>query len=167
MRSKKSPNPPGDHRRGHRQAARTLVPGRSPHRPKEQRMARPVCKRFFQERLIDQSATTYPASETCSQPRWRYARFGPHKIIGVLRRVLFQDSQPPFDCHCQAILCPPLADLFDHPRQRLGRSILTLPRATLLLRIPSRTARPPRRFGQAYWRAPRPRHWYGLCRQGS
>src|SRR5277367_209707 len=35
-RSKKSPDPPGDHRRRHRQAARTLVPRRSPRRPKEQ-----------------------------------------------------------------------------------------------------------------------------------
>jgi hypothetical protein len=37
----------------------------------------------FQERLADQSASTYPASETCSQPRWRYAQSGPHKIIGI------------------------------------------------------------------------------------
>src|ERR1700689_3753641 len=35
-RSKKSPDPPGDHRRRHRQAARSLVPRRSPHRPKKQ-----------------------------------------------------------------------------------------------------------------------------------
>jgi hypothetical protein len=67
-------------------------------------MARPVCKRFLQERPVDQSASTYPASETCSLPRWRYARSGPHKIIGVQRRVFLQDSRPPFDCHCQAIL---------------------------------------------------------------
>ena len=75
------------------------------------RMARPVCKRFLQERLIDQSASTYPASETCSQPRWRYARSGPHKIIGVQRRVFLQDS----DC-CSTVTvrpsCRPLSQTY-------------------------------------------------------
>ena len=29
----------------------------------------------------DQSASTYPASEVSSRPRWRYARPGPHKTL--------------------------------------------------------------------------------------
>lgn len=41
------------------------------------RMARPVCKRFTT--WSDQSTPRYSASETCSQPRWRSARPGPHK----------------------------------------------------------------------------------------
>jgi transposase len=35
----------------------------------------------------DQSASTYPASERSTRPRWRYARPGPHKHSG---------GQPPF-----------------------------------------------------------------------
>jgi putative endonuclease len=33
-----------------------------------------------------------------SRPRWRYARFGPHKRLGVERRFLNQVSEAPFDC---------------------------------------------------------------------
>ena len=40
----------------------------------------------------DQSATTYPASEVSSRPRWRYARPGPHKLFGVVRRFQHQAS---------------------------------------------------------------------------
>jgi hypothetical protein len=38
-------------------------------------------------------------------PRWRYARPGPHKTLGVERRFLNQASGAPFDC--QAILSLP------------------------------------------------------------
>ena len=131
-------------------------------------MARPVCKRFLQERPVDQSASTYPASETCSLPRWRYARSGPHKIIGVQRRVFLQDSRPPFDCHCQAILwSTSRKPIRPSSPERLGRSILTQPRAILWPRILSHAARLPRQCGRAYWRAPRPPHWDEPCRPGS
>ena len=53
----------------------------------------------------DQSASTYPASEVSSRPRWRYARPGPHKLPGVERRFLNQASRTPFDC--QAISSSP------------------------------------------------------------
>ena len=53
----------------------------------------------------DQSATTYPASEVSSRPRWRYARPGPHKLFGVVRRFQRQASGAPFDC--QAISSSP------------------------------------------------------------
>ena len=59
----------------------------------------------------DQSASTYPASEAVSGPRWRYARPGPHKSPGVERRFLNQVSGTPFDC--QAISLSPLANLID------------------------------------------------------
>jgi transposase len=94
----------------------------------KKRMARPVCKGFF-ERADDQSAATYPASEDSSQPRWRYARSGPHKLHGVERRFLNQAFGAPFDC--QAISISPLANLIDRsahfsalrlcPDQRLRR----------------------------------------------
>ena len=63
----------------------------------KKRMARPVCKGFF-ESADDQSAATYPASEGSSQPRWRYAHSGPHKLPGVERRFLNQAFGAPFDC---------------------------------------------------------------------
>src|ERR1700722_11209539 len=40
----------------------------------------------------DQSASTYPASEVSSRPRWRCARPGPHKLFGVVRRFQHQAS---------------------------------------------------------------------------
>jgi hypothetical protein len=40
----------------------------------------------------DQSASTYPASEVSSLPRWRCARPGPHKLFGVVRRFQHQAS---------------------------------------------------------------------------
>ena len=46
----------------------------------------------------DQSASTYPASRNSLRPRWRYARSGPHKSLGVERRFLNQASGAPFDC---------------------------------------------------------------------
>ena len=76
----------------------------------KKRMARPVCKGFF-ESADDQSAATYPASEDSSQPRWRYAHSGPHKLPGVERRFLNQAFGAPFDC--QAISISPLANLID------------------------------------------------------
>src|SRR5712675_167287 len=48
---------------------------------------------------------------TPSQPRWRYAHSGPHKLPGVERRFLNQAFGAPFDC--QAISISPLANLID------------------------------------------------------
>jgi len=45
-----------------------------------------------------QSASTYPASGPSLGPRWRYARPGPHKSLGVERHFLNQVSGTPFDC---------------------------------------------------------------------
>jgi Winged helix-turn helix len=56
----------------------------------KKRMARPVCKRFF-ESADDQSAATYGFGVS-SQPRWRYARSRPHKLLGFKRRFLYQAS---------------------------------------------------------------------------
>ena len=93
----------------------------------KKRMARPVCKGFFKS-ADDQSAATYPASEDSSQPRWRYARSGPHKTHGVERRFLNQASGAPIDC--QAISLSPLANLIDRSA-RFGsdRPTTTPPRA--------------------------------------
>jgi len=60
----------------------------------------------------DQSASTYPASRNSLRPRWRYARSGPHKSLGVERRFLNQASEAPFDC--QAISSSPSRK---HPRR--------------------------------------------------
>ena len=49
----------------------------------KKRMARPVRKGSLPRLAADQSASTYPASEGVSRPRWRYARAGPHKAFGV------------------------------------------------------------------------------------
>jgi transposase len=93
----------------------------------KKRMARPVCKGFF-EIADDQSAATYPASEVSSQPRWRYARSRPHKLLGVKRRFLYQASRTPFDC--QAISLSPLANIIDRSvRSGPDRSIVRPPRA--------------------------------------
>ena len=54
--------------------------------------------RGFLRSTADQSASTYPASEIFSRPRWRYARSGPHKSLGVERRFLNQASRTPVDC---------------------------------------------------------------------
>ena len=43
------------------------------------------------------------------RPRWRYARPGPHKTLGIERHFLKQVSRTPFDC--QAISLPPLANI--------------------------------------------------------
>jgi hypothetical protein len=43
-----------------------------------------------------QSATTYPASERCSRPRWRSAQPGPHNHSGLAGRSLSQVSVLPF-----------------------------------------------------------------------
>ena len=48
---------------------------------------------------------------TPSQPRWRYAHSGPHKLPGVERGFLNQAFGAPFDC--QAISISPLANLID------------------------------------------------------
>jgi transposase len=78
--------------------------------------------------LHDQSASTYPASKDPSRPRWRYARFGPHKTPGVERRFLNQASGTPFDC--QAISLPPLANLIDRTAPlSADRPTATPPRA--------------------------------------
>src|SRR4029079_19151019 len=44
-------------------------------------MARPVRKWFRQ--VTDQSASTYPVSGSIPRPRWRSARPGPNKSLGV------------------------------------------------------------------------------------
>ncbi len=51
-------------------------------------------------------------------PRWRYARPGPHKSLGVERHFLNQVSGTPFDC--KAIAFSPLANI-------VGRSALHSP----------------------------------------
>lgn len=55
-------------------------------------------------------------------PRWRSARPGPHKTLGVERHFLNQDSRPPVDC--QAISLPPPADFVGRSRRinAVGRS---------------------------------------------
>ena len=63
----------------------------------------------FVEDAFVQSASTYPASGSCPRPRWRSARPGPHKTLGVERHFLNQGSSTPFDC--QAISLPPLANI--------------------------------------------------------
>lgn len=63
----------------------------------------------FVEYAFVQSASTYPASGSCPRPRWRSARPGPHKTLGVERHFLNQGSSTPFDC--QAISLPPLANI--------------------------------------------------------
>lgn len=45
-----------------------------------------------------------------SQPRWRYARSGPHKTCGVERHFWNRVSRTPFDC--QAISPSPPANIF-------------------------------------------------------
>ena len=58
----------------------------------------PSARGFCRDCRADQSASTYPASRNSLRPRWRYARSGPHKSLGVERRFLNQDSEAPFDC---------------------------------------------------------------------
>ena len=61
-------------------------------------MARPVCKGFFE---IDGQSVCFNVSGLegpSFRPRWRYARSGPHKSLGVERRFLGQASRTPFDC---------------------------------------------------------------------
>jgi|GEM_PF-608207 len=65
----------------------------------------PRLQGVFSRSAADRSASTYPASEVFSRPRWRYARSGPHKSLGVERRFLNQASGAPFDC--QAISSSP------------------------------------------------------------
>lgn len=60
-------------------------------------MARPVCKGFVEIALISLLQRIRPR-RCFSLPRWRYARPGPHKTLGVDRRFLNQDSRAPFDC---------------------------------------------------------------------
>ncbi|HXZ14898.1 MAG TPA: hypothetical protein VEH77_02795 [Roseiarcus sp.] len=71
----------------------------------------------------ERSASTYPASEAASRPRWRYARSSPHKRLGVERRFLNQVSGAPFDC--QAISSSPSR------KHAFGRSGLFRPTAEL------------------------------------
>ena len=126
----------------------------------KKRMARPVCKGFF-ESADDQSAATYPASEDSSQPRWRYAHSGPHKLPGVERRFLNQAFGAPFDC--QAISISPLANLIDRSANAsaLPRPTTTPPRAVPRPRTFRRAVAPPRRSWLACWRRPQWRHWDG------
>ena len=72
----------------------------------------PSARGFCRDCRADRSASTYPASRNSLRPRWRYARSGPHKSLGVERRFLTQDSEAPFDC--QAISSSPSRK---HPRR--------------------------------------------------
>ena len=64
----------------------------------KKRMARPVCKQFYRERrLISLLQRIRPRGQSLG-PRWRYARSGPHKLLGVERHFLNQASGTPFDC---------------------------------------------------------------------
>ena len=74
----------------------------------KKRMARPVCKRFF-SRTLWSVCVNVSGLGPKPRPRWRYARPGPHKLLGVERRFLNQVSRTPFDC--QAISLPPLANI--------------------------------------------------------
>ncbi len=72
----------------------------------------PSARGFRRDCRADQSASTYPASRNSLRPRWRYARSGPHKSLGVERRFLNQACEAPFDC--QAISSSPCRK---HPRR--------------------------------------------------
>ena len=71
------------------------------------RMARPVRKCFFTIRLSSLRQRIRPKARPW--PRWRSARPGPHKTLGVERHFLNQVSRTPFDC--RAISLPPLANI--------------------------------------------------------
>ena len=72
----------------------------------KKRMARPVASGFFECAMIGLHQRIRP--RTKPRPRWRYARPGPHKLLGVERHFFHQVSRTPFDC--QTISLPPLAN---------------------------------------------------------
>jgi hypothetical protein len=61
-------------------------------------MARPVCKGFVEVGKLISLLQRIRPWRFLSRPRWRYARSGPHKTLGVERRFLNQASGTPFDC---------------------------------------------------------------------
>jgi hypothetical protein len=79
----------------------------------KKRMARPVCKQLYRDRQWSVCFNVFGFGES-SQPRWRFARSGPHNILGVERRFFNQVSRTPFDC--QAISLSPPANI-------IGRSV--------------------------------------------
>jgi len=98
----------------------------------------PSARGFCRDCRADQSASTYPASRNSLRPRWRYARSGPHKSLGVERRFLNQACEAPFDC--QAISSSPSRK---HPRRPAVSPDRRTPYAAL--GIPVATNRSPRR----------------------
>src|SRR4051794_38398162 len=89
------------------------------------RMARPVCKRFFptMTRSVCFNVSGLAANPG---PRWRSARPGPHKLSDAEPHFLNQASGTPFDC--QAISLSPLANIMDDQLQT-GQNILRPPQA--------------------------------------
>ena len=91
----------------------------------------------FVEDAFVQSASTYPASGSCPRPRWRSARPGPHKTLGVERHFLNQGSSTPFDC--QAISLPPLANIVSpstHQSRCQADSYAKIPDGVRLIYLP-------------------------------
>jgi hypothetical protein len=95
-------------------------------------MARPVCKRFFDDDSISLLQRIRPWGKP--RPRWRSACPGPHKLSDAERHFLNQASGTPFDC--QAISLSPLANFVDdrfrpvrtysgHHRQFRGGELFT------------------------------------------
>ena len=83
----------------------------------KKRMARPVASDFFEYALVSLLQRIRP--RTKPRPRWRYARSGPHKLLGVERRFFNQVSRTPFDC--QAISLPPLANIVSSSAPHMRR----------------------------------------------
>ena len=70
----------------------------------------------FRRTATDRSASTYPASEPGSRPRWRSARPGPHKTHAVACRFLSQADEARIDR--QAIFIMPPANIREAGRRR-------------------------------------------------
>jgi transposase len=69
----------------------------------------PSARGFFENRRLISLLQRIRPRSLSSRPRWRYARSGPHKRLGVERRFLSQASGTPFNC--QAISSSPLANI--------------------------------------------------------
>lgn len=83
------------------------------------RMARPVRKWLGSAGLCSLHKT-YPAFRQRRWPRWRSARPGPHKGVGVERHFCGEASKTPVDC--QAIFLSPPADIERPARPRRPNS---------------------------------------------
>src|SRR3954447_15311531 len=92
----------------------------------------------------DQSASTYPASEPCSRPRWRSAQPGPHNQTGLVwADSRLQVSELPVDC--QAILLPPPANIVGRSapsRAPVSQSSISRPRRVGVESLTSTKDRP-------------------------